>query len=180
MNVSNRTHHIRQRVHTATYILCFSLIDPFCERHWHTTTTLQPNSLVKILGAALFPLFSFSLASNINVVFSCSNVVGTTGGIKRKRENSILCFSFFSFYLNLCSSSKLASCFGLRRCWRHMMEEEEEENEDEHVKTRSMCVYKHIILLHYSFFSIYLYVSFSNMYKNKFVRAHDYIINPKW
>ena len=179
MNASNRTHHIRQRVHTATYILCFSLIDPFCERHRHTTTTLQPNSLVKILGAALFPLFSFSLASNINVVFSCSNVWLVRPVVSREKEKIRFSVSlFFSFYLNLCSSSKLASCFGLRRCWRHVMEEEE--NEDEHVKTRSMCVYKHIILLHYSFFSIYLYVSFSNMYKNKFVRAHDYIINPKW
>jgi hypothetical protein len=79
------------------------------------------------------------------------------------REKEKIRFSvsllFFSFYLNLCSSSKLASCFGLRRCWRHVMEEEE--NEDEHVKTRSMCVYKHIsILLHYSFFLfIYLFLS---------------------
>ena len=53
--------------------------------------------------------------------------------------------------------------------------------EDEHVKTRNMCVYvqthQHTIALF--FLSIHLSLSFSNMYKNKFDRPYDYIINPK-
>ena len=78
--------------------------------------------------------------------------------MERKFDSLLLFFFLLSFYLSFCSASKLASCFGSKHSWRHVMEEE---NEDEHVKTRSMCVYKHIsILLHYSFFLlIYLFLS---------------------
>ncbi len=145
----------------------FFLIDPFCHRHWHATTTLQPSSLVKILCCLLLfffalSLFSFSLASNINAVFLVL-MCWVRPMVSREKEKirfSVSLFFFLSFYLNLCSSSKLASCFGCKHYWRDVMEEVEVEKEDEHVKTRSMCVYKHIsILLHYSFFLfIYLFL----------------------
>lgn len=105
--------------------------------------------------------FSFSLASNIIVVFLVAMCWVRPMVSREKEKIRFSLFFLLSFYLNLCSSSKLASCFGCKHYWRHAMEEEEEEEkEDEHVKTRSMCVYKHISILQHYFFSFYLSIYF--------------------
>jgi hypothetical protein len=54
-----------------------------------------------VLHASLSPhsLFAFSVAPNINAVFSCYFMVGTTDGIKRVGENRI--FSFSLFFLSI-------------------------------------------------------------------------------